>query len=111
MFILNQSPAGGLRCEYLKSNSDTVEQMLDTIISNTLTELYNFVDRNGSVMVSMEYSCYELAENLEFNNNVYGFSRMMEVTELFLKHSQLKSKKQVLKTMIVKLHKKIQGFR
>lgn len=110
-FILNQSPAGGLRCEYLKSSSDTVEQMLDTIISNTLTQLYNFVDRNGSVMVSMEYSCYELAENLEFNNNVYGFSRMMEVTELFLKHSQLKSKKQALKTMIVKLHKKIQGFR
>ena len=111
IFVLNKVPSNGLRCEYLKTNPDTLERILDTIITNALNEFYNFMERNGSVMMSMEYSCHELAENVEFNNNVYGFRRMMEVAELFLKHSKLISKKQVIKSMIVKLYKRVQGFR
>lgn len=108
---LNQTPENGLKCASLKSSAETLEQTLDTLMVNIVNESCDFIDRFAGLMTSGEASCYELSTNLEFNNNVYGHTRLLEVVELFLKHSQSVARKQVLMSMIGTLNKKMQGFR
>ncbi len=107
---LNQSPQKRLKCESIKSASGALEQTLDTLMVNVITEAGGFIECHAKVMTSGEFPCYDLATNLEFNNMVYAYIKLFEVVEVFLKHSQSVSRKGVLLGLIENFHKKIHGF-
>lgn len=103
---LSQSPENGLKCPLIKAAADTIEQTLDTMFLNLLKEVCNFVDKNISVMISDQNSCYKVSTDINFNNHVYAYSRLLEVVRLFLKHSHTVVRKQILISQIASLRKK-----